>query len=178
MNPKQLKEQYFKCKFFSIPGYATGEIVCTNEFKKLGEMIDALDEMDKPEEEVWPKPEDEYYFVNDSGQVGESIWSYHPVHIERLTFVGVYRTREEAALKLKVIKALLPAKPWIPEKGQEHYYWSMALGTHTDVWEGNNRGDRVCLAQGNVFPPTPEGKKQCESYGQTMKEWAQYLNKE
>lgn len=72
---------------------------------KINELIDAHNA--QVTEEVWPKEDDTYWFINSLGQVIEFTAGYDEGCEARRGFLGIYRTEYEALeAKEKIIKAV------------------------------------------------------------------------
>lgn len=98
----ELKAQYDKMK---------------GETEKLGQEIEKL------ESEEWPKKGDNYYHINEEGDVEISNWDKAFLDTYRRDFCGIFRTYEEAEAKLAVVKATMsPTKRWVPNLGEEYWF--------------------------------------------------------
>lgn len=111
--------------------------------------------------EEWPKTRDIYYYITD-GQISTSQWYGVYIDKDRRDFLGVFKTKEEAERKLSLIKALCPAKRWIPKK--DELYW--VSGNDTDfIWEGDE-DDGHFLMRGDVH----KTKGGADEYTRILKE--------
>lgn len=140
--------------------------------------INALEGQNEKKEE-WPKYGEDYYCITEFGKSWSGVWNGVTTHIQRKNFLGVFKTQERADLKRDVIKALANAKPWVPKEGEAYVYWKGWLHQNigSGIW-GNHISDKSLLAQGNIFPNTPEGRKRCEEYGALMMREAEEIIKE
>lgn len=58
-----------------------------------------------PKEEWQPEKREKYWYINESGTVGESHWDGFELDKERKSFLGIYPSKEAAEKALEEIKA-------------------------------------------------------------------------
>ncbi len=136
--------------------------------QQIKELSEAVAKLEGKEE--WPRIADAYYSIQ-TGTVGIYSWANQDFDKNNRDFLGVYRTEEEAQLKLNLIKALCPSKVWVPTI-DENYWWWHDPNAVDDIWDGAG-WDSINLSIGNCF----KTKEEAEAYGATLKAWADYLMK-
>lgn len=152
-----------------------------NELDTLKAKVEEMKkEIERLEAKEWPKEHDIYFYINSDGKVFSLTWDGDTVDFNMQNFLGIFRTKEEAELKLRVIKALCPAKPFVPEEGEKYYlFGANRHQTYVDehTWDNDSRAE-ILLSCGNCFPHTPEGKEACEKYGEVLSKYAESLIKQ
>jgi len=143
------------------------------QYEALGREIEALEK----KKSIMGLPEDreKYWFPDSTGHpfLTTHLASHNsPPDKDIASFLGAFSTEKDCQLRIGTVRKLCPTEPFVPRMMDKHYFWDG--GTAGDVYY-NNAFNKRNLAQGNVFPYTEEGKKQCEEYGAKLMEWADWI---
>lgn len=90
-----------------------GEIVCMslrNKYERISDWY-TREELEKyfnlPKEEWIPKDDENYFGIANNGVVFKAIWANDKIDNARKSFLGIYKTKEEAETALADIKKKL-----------------------------------------------------------------------
>lgn len=128
------------------------------QYEKTKAELDRLGKLIEEGKDEWPKEGDKYWYIPGDGMIVDVLWDNDRLDNAIKSFLGVYRTKEEAEAKRDVVMTTMsPTKRWIPEMYQKYWYVRDDANADTTRWD-NDGIDHFRLATNNVFRTVEEAK--------------------